>query len=220
LSWRLCVFVITPVCIALYGTLALSLGTLDASYDWGIVRAIGGFFLAPLLIVLGRRAPAPSMALGLAEIAAAAGAIAIMAVAAGPMVVLVIPVLFLAVCLLQTDEGPVAKILRNRAIQYLGRISYSIYMVQMVVGLAATIALKHFLGVDWPATINPWIGDLMVLAIAGGVVAAASVTFRLIEEPGRAFGRRLAARSIKAETRVGGPNLSPSGVPAAAPTGG
>jgi len=198
LSRQLCVFVITPVCIALYGALALSLGTLNASYDWGIVRAIGGFFLAPLLIVLGRGVPAPSRALGLAEIAAAAGAIAIMAVATGAMVVLVIPLLFLAVCLLQTDEGPVARILQSAAIQYLGRISYSIYMVQMVVLLAASITLKRVFKVDW-STIDPWIGDVMVLAIAGGVVAAASVTFRLIEEPGRALGRLIAARSIKAE---------------------
>jgi peptidoglycan/LPS O-acetylase OafA/YrhL len=199
LSWRLCVFVITPVCIALYCALALSVGTLDVSYDWGLVRAIGGFFLAPLLIVLGRGAPAPSTALGLAEIAVAAGAIAIMAVATGAMVVLVIPLLFLAVCLLQTDKGPVARILQSAAIQYLGRISYSIYMVQMVVLLAAATTLKRvFKVVDW-STIDPWIGDVMVLAIAGVVVAAASVTFRLIEEPGRALGRRLAARSIKAE---------------------
>ena len=43
--------------------------------------------------------------------------------------------------------------------------------------------------------LNPWIGDLLVVGIVVAVVAAASVTYALIETPGRLFGRRLFAGS-------------------------
>jgi peptidoglycan/LPS O-acetylase OafA/YrhL len=40
--------------------------------------------------------------------------------------------------------------------------------------------------------IDPWSGDLLMLAIVAIVLATAAVTFRLIEQPGQAIGRDLA----------------------------
>jgi peptidoglycan/LPS O-acetylase OafA/YrhL len=41
--------------------------------------------------------------------------------------------------------------------------------------------------------IEPWTGDLLIIAVLAIVLATATITFRLIEQPGQRIGRDLAA---------------------------
>lgn len=82
--------------------------------------------------------------------------------------------------------------------QCLGRISYSIYMVHECVVVCVLMVLKRVGRMSFDsnigrivAAINPWLGDLLTLALLTAVVLLASQSYRLIEEPGRILGRRL-----------------------------
>jgi peptidoglycan/LPS O-acetylase OafA/YrhL len=196
-----------------YCILAIEHRGLDISYDWGIARCSAGFFLGPSLILLGSHlnrfasthgALFARAALAAAQIAAVMAAIAVMCVATGAAVVSVIPLFFFAVALLQTDEGPVAHFLQHRWIQFLGQISYSIYMVQLLIVVSTTIILKRMIKVPLstdPLThkatmvVNPWLGDILVAGIIATVLVVASLTYHWVEVPGRAYGRRLVERA-------------------------
>lgn len=192
--------------VAGYVGVALELGTLNVTADWGIVRCLSGFFLG-MLIFRSRRMNIlcrPQTVLDGFEVAIMIAIILAMAFASGPHLVLAIPLFVVAIMLLQSDEGPVARLLILPAVQFLGRISYSIYMVHSLLVVCLLIILKRVFVLSSAmysmrenpiVMMNPWVGDLLVLGTVVGVVATASATYTFIEEPGRLFGRQLFGNS-------------------------
>ncbi len=185
-----------------YVMLALLSRGLDVTYDWGIVRSVAGFFLGAAVAGVDiRRGIATTRCVSRGAIVATTVAIAVtMAIATGWSIVLVVPLFVVAIAMLQYDEGPVARILMRRSVQYLGRISYSIYMMQFFVVLCVTIALKRLVKVPLALDagthkitmiINPWTGDLLVLGTVAALLVVSGLTYFWIECPGRDFGRRL-----------------------------
>jgi peptidoglycan/LPS O-acetylase OafA/YrhL len=184
-----------------YGILAFERDGLDVTYDWGIVRCLAGFFLGALVagVDSGRNSTADRF-VGSATVATMVVIIVTMSVATGRSVVLVVPLFVLAIALLQNDIGPVARILMRSMTQYLGRISYSIYMMQFLVVLCITIIAKRVVKVPLvfdshtqklTLMINPWIGDILLLGTVLALILLSGLTYVWIESPGRAFGRRL-----------------------------
>ena len=109
----------------------------------------------------------------------------------GALVVTVIPLLVVMIALLQSDQGPIALLLKARPIQFLGRISYSIYMVHVLIVGGIVIALNRLLPLAFHRNVlNYWTGDLLVAATIVTVLGAATATYTYVEEPGRLFGRR------------------------------
>jgi peptidoglycan/LPS O-acetylase OafA/YrhL len=188
-----------------YSILAFEYDGLDVTYDWGGLRCLAGFFLGATVVGVNRPPgdrPAQSWFNG-AAVATFVSIFAVMQLASGPAVVLVVPLFVIAIALLQADKGPLARILMHRSIQYLGRVSYSIYMVQAPTIICLLIAMKRLFKVppvQDPHTqritlmINPWIGDLLVLVTVLAVLLIAGISYAWIESPGRALGRRLVAR--------------------------
>ena len=81
-------------------------------------------------------------------------------------------------------------------------MAYSIYMLQIFVVSGFTVLLKFLPG---PETLlegrmvwgdNLWIGDVVVITYLFVVVAAAIITYYLVEMPGRNFFRKLAGRAL------------------------
>ncbi|MGO8987306.1 MAG: acyltransferase family protein [bacterium] len=199
---------------ASYAVIALERGTLDVTVDWGIIRCLAGFFLGMLIFRFKRRnilCQYPVF-IGGCGIAVMIATILTMSFTSGPLIALVIPLFAIAIALLRSDQGPVARLLISPLAQFLGRISYSIYMVHSFLVVCLLIILKRLFVLPMAISpirgkpivmINPWIGDLLVLGIVVAVVATASATYALIEEPGRLFGRRLFANSrIRLSTSV------------------
>ena len=197
-----------------YTVVALEWGTLDVRADWGIIRCLAGFFLGMLICQFnGRNKLGQSpMFLWVSEVAVMIAIVLVMSFASGPFLVLVIPLFVIAVALLQSDRGPVARLLISPVTQFLGRISYSIYMVHAFLLVCLLIILKRVFVLPMALNpirpepivlLNPWIGDLLVLGIVVAVIAAASAIYVFIEEPGRLFGRRF----------FSGSKLSRSGIP-------
>jgi len=194
----------TVIAIAAYVCLALARGSLNVTQDWGIIRCLAGFFFGMLIFRWKEMATIPTSRwmTGAGSIAVIIAVVVTMAVTSGPLIVLVIPLLVVAIALLQSDQGLVARILISPGVQFLGRISYSIYMVHSFFVVCILIILKRVFVLPSVVysmrenpiiLINPWIGDLSVVLLVTGVVATASVTYTFIEEPGRLFGRRLFA---------------------------
>jgi peptidoglycan/LPS O-acetylase OafA/YrhL len=189
-----------------YTGLALERGTLNVTADWGIIRCLSGFFLGMLIFRLrGMNVLRQSRTvIGGCGIAVMIAVILTMSFASGPLLVFAIPLFAFAITLLQFDQGPVARLLISPAAQFLGRISYSIYMVHSFVVVCLLIILKRIFIVPSAMysmrenpilMMNPWIGDLLVLGTVALVIAGASATYALIEEPGRLIGRRLFSNS-------------------------
>ncbi len=101
-------------------------------------------------------------------------------------------------------------LLVNRATVYLGRISFSMYLCHPAIVNALTTygayqALLKALPIGTAASFLPG-----ALGTIGLVIALASVTYRLIERPGMAWGRRLADRQRRRSARADvQPTLAP-----------
>lgn len=182
-----------------YAALALTRGTLNVVYDLGLVRCIAGFFWGVLIYRFSLVVPSRSIKrMQLYEIGVTVAVISAMATISGELVLIVIPLLILLVTLLRSDSGPVARLLISRPAQYLGRISYSVYMVHYFVIGCVLMALKRIVPAAYNTNmqkdfvfINPWIGDALLFAVAATVVLVSSRTYSSIEQPGRLFGRRV-----------------------------
>lgn len=205
----LCVALGVLLACMTYGIIALTRDTLDVTYDWGLLRCLSGFFLGVALhhcSADGRMRrilsswPAGVVAAG--EFGLLLALIGVMSSAHGAGVVLVVPLYVAAIALLQLDRGPLARALASSPAQFLGRVSYSIYMVHFPILVLTSIFLKRAL--DIPVAIDPrlqtpvfviepWTGDLLIMAVVVIVLATAAITFRLIEQPGQEMGRDLAA---------------------------
>ena len=106
------------------------------------------------------------------------------------------------------ERGAVSRLLLGRHAQFLGAVSYSIYMVHTLVqsaagSIAARLAgmagLGHWFAVPQPGSNRPTLtaeaglwADLFALAVLGAVVLAAWLVWRLVEDPVRRWSRRQA----------------------------
>jgi peptidoglycan/LPS O-acetylase OafA/YrhL len=185
-----------------YVALVLLEQTLDLTWDYGIVRCMSGFFLGMCIF----RLRTTTSFLPSSRLADTIGVVVFLAVvalllfASGPLIVIVIPLFVVLVASLQYDRGMVAHFLASPIAQFIGRISYSIYMVHFLLVVTILIALKRLFHVPFVTSrfrddpvlaVNPWIGDVLVIVLIIMVLITASGTYRFIEEPGRLLGRRL-----------------------------
>ncbi len=172
--------------------------SLDVNFGWGLVRCLSGFTLGVAIWLYEPRLwPLSPLS------ATVSGALAIMAMAFvdGAAIVLVIPLFVMMVAGLRSGRGVAARLLSSAPAQFLGEVSYSVYMIHTTAFYLATAAIKrlthqsgHPLGRFTLEVASPWIGDVLFVAVLAGVLAAASVTYRLIEAPARDYGRRIARR--------------------------
>jgi peptidoglycan/LPS O-acetylase OafA/YrhL len=186
-----------------YLVLGLERDGLDVTYDWGAVRCLAGFSFGALVVQLSSSGASRfHVFFRFAAVVVLVAIVSVTSIAKGSAVVFVIPLFVIVVALLQSDSGPAARILMHRSIQYLGRVSYSIYMVQYVTILCVTIVMKRIFKVPVstdPQTqkfimmIDPWVGDALVLGCVFAVVLIAGFTNKWVENPGRALGRHLAS---------------------------
>jgi peptidoglycan/LPS O-acetylase OafA/YrhL len=114
---------------------------------------------------------------------------------------LVIPFSFaLLVLLLLPDRGVVAYLLQTRPVQWMGRLSYSIYLTHVTV---LTV-------VDWVGrTVPEPAKHLVGLVYLGAVFAFSALTYRYIEAPWRERGKAIADRIEAGESFAGQGNTMP-----------
>ncbi len=179
-----------------------------------VARTMTGFFIGFLLREVWRGAPLRSRGLATAlEIVAVFGVIwTLNARLDGPAYFLNYTIFGFTVMVFASDRGLVSRALMWAPIQWLGKVSFSIYMVHGVITLylvQAFWAAERFLGVNFEvARTDPhtW-RDELVFSFGSGladdallvfyfilVLASAALVYRLIEAPTRAAAGALSVR--------------------------
>jgi peptidoglycan/LPS O-acetylase OafA/YrhL len=212
--------------IALAAFAVLCLGNPEPSltydYRFFLPRCVLGFFLGALLLswldLRGKPTRLHGMSATLAQVMSLSVAVAIV-VAAWPAareLELAAPFAFVFVvgAFARFPETPLARFLVRRPLVWIGRVSYSIYMVHMIVLLAIEAFLRYGLRRHTEPlgiAISPAFGLALVPVYLACVLGAAALTYRFVEAPARAFGRELLqARRLARVTR----KLESGGAPA------
>ncbi len=192
-------------------------GTLDVVSELALTRCLSGFLFGMLIFrmasgSLGRRyARQSDFVVGASELLVISVLVLAMSLAPAPsqrglteaypgMLLVTVAALVMTVAVFHLDRGPVSRILLSRPVQFLGRISYSIYMVHIFIWLVFSIVLKRVFHLDLARaadSMSPWIGDALVALQVAIVIATSAATFALIEEPARRYGRRLLSKKLR-----------------------
>jgi peptidoglycan/LPS O-acetylase OafA/YrhL len=115
------------------------------------------------------------------------------------------PIFGLLIVALSKDKGSISEFLKRKTCLFLGRISYSIYMVHFFVAFLLTNFIKVVCKLlHVPATMpgtdlaiigrSGWIMDAVTIVYLMIVIAIASFTYSWIEKPGMELGKRLAKK--------------------------
>lgn len=187
--------------LALAALVSFHPGSIDATWNGGVLRCIFGFGLGILVYAAHMRRQARPGTAG--EIAAAIITLLTVAYVSGPLTFLA-PVVFAgAIWVMASESGALSRALRTPLPRFLGAISYSTYMVHIFVqarlgdvltlaGLPVRADAEGRTLVDLPA---PY-GDVLTLAMALLVVLTAWLSYRWVEVPAREWSRRIAGRRI------------------------
>lgn len=172
----------------------------NTTYDFGALRALGSFTIGCVLYqyrqsLLKCLAFIPPTLLQLGVVAAV-----IWAFAADIMPVFYIPLWILLIASLTYEDTPFAKAMSWGPLVQLGEMSYSVYMVHILV-LYQLIIAKIFAPSLLEAFIS-WPPILILLAIEGAVCLLSIFTYRYVENPGRAYIRKRFSRRSKITAKV------------------
>jgi peptidoglycan/LPS O-acetylase OafA/YrhL len=189
---------------------------MDATYDLGFVRCLYGFLVGHLTYRLFRIVSTSGFRPGLLEWAVLMTIVAYVSLVGHGSLSFLAPLVFaVAVFAFAFESGPVSHLMSNKANDWLGRISYSIYMWQAfiifnVINRPVSIVEKitgHVLTTT-DGVSSELGGEAAKLIVLGGhvlpilvtllfvvlLVAVASISYHLIELPGQTLFARLARR--------------------------
>jgi peptidoglycan/LPS O-acetylase OafA/YrhL len=193
----------------LYAGMLAQWGTLNAPAP--VVRCLAGFVLGAAVFGVARRTQLSQRFAQLAagtrnavELAVALATLAALATLSGIYAAaVVVPLFAVAIFLAQVQGGPVSRLLATRPFAFLGRISYSLYMVHLLCLFPVGVFLRRLPGAEVlvdigdgraAMAVDPWVGDAAIVVTLALVLLVSKYTFVWIEEPSRLFGRGLAAR--------------------------
>lgn len=210
-NWMLLLTAITAPLLLLH----LSSTGMDTTYDYGLIRCLFGFALGIACHRIherwivrpqppGSRLGAMSIAEG-AVVAAVAGYVASAGTSDWSFLA---PFVFAAAVLVFAIEGGlVSRVFRSPVLNWLGRLSYSIYLTHFLFVLTLPALIKRVVGHDpWTAMPLPngqYVmafgrdnveGTLYYALVLAVTLAFSAFTFRWVETPGREWTRRWLGR--------------------------
>jgi peptidoglycan/LPS O-acetylase OafA/YrhL len=192
---------------------ACSRNYMRTTFDYGFFRCLDGFFVGVLVHRLYRSGwrvrIAPAIKPTALEFGVVLAVTAFVSAADARPVSLLSPLIFgVAVYVFALERGAVSRLLLTRPFRAAGAWSYSIYMTQafLLIVMARIIRLveAHLARIDpIEATVegsrqpllwfgSDWSADALVLLYLGLLLVTASITYRFIENPGRAFFNAMA----------------------------
>jgi len=179
-------------------------GHIDTQYDFGIIRSVLGFFVGfvcyDFYMLIKQRNSLRTAILNSAEILCVGLLVLFVCFCGDGPPSLAAPAVFgLVVLIFSFEGGFVSKILKARPFVFLGALSYSIYMMHMLVQLGMRYALQlaeRKMGIvlfsEGRIGAEMWQGDLSYVVTLALVVGVSYLTYNLIEQPGRRQSRKFA----------------------------
>jgi len=165
---------------------------MDITYDLAFWRCLGGFYTGVIGAWVYSMSKARLSALStgtwtVIEIFVLSLSLAFVIYCPGKLQFFVAPVAFLFVLAFAFDKGLLSKFMSQKIFRYLGKISYSVYMIHVIISIFFAIFAEHFLplvlGESWNATGLG--GDMYLVPYLGIVIICSHITYHLIEVPGR-----------------------------------
>jgi peptidoglycan/LPS O-acetylase OafA/YrhL len=202
---------VIPAAVVAYASVLAVQGNLDGVSGFvPVTRGLAGFAIGVFLSHIADKVRLTEAGEGaLLSVVA----VAVLAAISAPFQyweAIAVPLIAALVFLASRDAGPVAKFLCSTPVAYLGRISYSLYMVQVPVLAVVFVIVKRFMdpfnadpAIVVITRVGPWLGTALWAVSTLSVLIAAHLVHVLIEAPGREFGRRLVA-GAGASTMKGG----------------
>jgi peptidoglycan/LPS O-acetylase OafA/YrhL len=193
---------------------------MDVTFDLGLFRCICGFLVGHFVYRLWQVCPRDIFDSPLVEVAVLIATAGFVSVAGRSGYSFFAPLVFAVVVLVFAYEaGPVSRLMTNRGNEWLGRISYSIYMwqafvifnlVDRPVSIIEKITHRTLTTTDASSALGGEAGKLIVL---GGhlmplmvtalylavLVVVASISYRWIEKPGQDWFRAVIPERDKRE---------------------
>jgi peptidoglycan/LPS O-acetylase OafA/YrhL len=179
-----------------------------------VARCLTGFFIGFMLRELWQRFPIQTA--GTSNVLEIVAVIAVLwtmtAGLDGPAYFINYLIFGLVVFVFANGRGVVSRALNVSPIQWLGKVSFSIYMIHALVRVGfeqtawavekftsreifAWVESEHFVAPQRLISLDaPWANDLVLAAYGAIVLAAAAVLYHYVEGPTRAYSARLAVR--------------------------
>lgn len=180
--------------ILIYGGLALIRPNMDITYGLGFLRCVAGFFTGGIAAwAFARLRPKMSdmsyVKSSVIELCAIIGSTCFVIYCGGKLQFFVAPVLFIFMLVFAFDKGIVSQFMSQRVFRYLAKISYSVYMVHVIISIFFNIFAERLMpgivGHDWNATGLG--GDLLMIPYLALVIGFAHFTQKYVEVPGGHF---------------------------------
>lgn len=182
--------------IAIYGFLARVKPNMNITYDYAFLRCLGGFYTG--IVVAHAYAALKQSGIvekigyrlsSLIEFCVVIGSTFFVIYCPGKLQFLVAPVLFIFVLVFAFDKGAVSKLMMLGPFRYLAKISYSVYMMHMLIAVVfyafANIVLAKFLGAAWYE--NGINGDLYLIPYLACVFITSHFTQKYVEVPANKY---------------------------------
>ena len=159
---------------------------LDVTYDFGYLRGIAGFLSGALIYQLYQRNRLYFLRYDIVLIVLFG--LLFTCLHLGVSDLLFIPVFLLLVLSAAYNTGSVKKVFANRFLQWLGDISYSVYLMQFPLMLLIIMILPH-LGISWngPYSLHLpyWQAALCCFLFLALLIGISALSYRFIERPFR-----------------------------------
>lgn len=183
---------------------AVRSGSLDITVGLAPIRCIAGFGLG-MVLYYSRSAAAGASNATLSSVQGIAIFWIVLALMTNVADPLIIPAFAILIGATWTDRGIIARLMSARRFQWLGDISYSVYLMHVPLGTAMWFLWSHVerrLGFSEPVDRVIWL--CLIFSIVLGV---STITFQYVEVPARrALVRRLVRRRVPAgEVAVAAP---------------
>lgn len=180
----------------IYAALSRLKPNMDITYDLGFWRCMAGFYTGVIGAWVYRNmkdqieAKGAQLQSGLCttlEMIAFTAGVAFVIYCPGKLQFLCAPILFGFVLIFAFDGGIVSRFMSHKIFRYLAKISYSVYMIHVIIsiffGIFAARFMPYIAGENWNATGIG--GDLYMVAYLLTVILCAHVSYHMIEVPGR-----------------------------------
>lgn len=181
---------------ALYGWLSTQKPDMDFHYDLGFWRCLAGFYTGVLTAWLYTKIKPRlwAMAAGGRDVRSTTLEVFTLIVlycfviyCPGKLQFFLAPVAILFVLTFAIGGGYVSKLMTTRPALYIGKISYSIYMVHVLIsiffGVFAERIMPGLAGPDWNATMMG--GNLLLIPYLAVVIIVSHFTYHYVERPGQ-----------------------------------